>query len=50
MKIETLYNEWKSLQPLREEDANRLRQKIVLELKRTSTSDSSTTIISLTAS
>ena len=29
--IETLYNEWKSLQPLREEDANRLRQKFMLE-------------------
>ena len=31
MKTETLYNEWKSLQPLREEDANRLRQKFMLE-------------------
>jgi Fic family protein len=29
--IETLYNEWKSLQPLREEDASRLRQKFMLE-------------------
>lgn len=29
--IETLYNEWKSLQPLREEDKNRLRQKFMLE-------------------
>jgi Fic family protein len=31
MKIETLYNEWKSLQPLRDEDANRLRKKFMLE-------------------
>ena len=29
--IESLYSEWKSLQPLREEDANRLRQKFMLE-------------------
>lgn len=31
MNTETLYNEWKSLQPLHEEDANRLRQKFMLE-------------------
>ena len=31
MTIETLYSEWKSLQPLREEDAKRLRQKFMLE-------------------
>ena len=31
MRTESLYNEWKSLQPLREEDANRLRQKFMLE-------------------
>ncbi|QFQ13544.1 Fic family protein [Pseudoprevotella muciniphila] len=30
-KIEALYNEWKSLQPIREEDANRLHQKFMLE-------------------
>jgi len=30
-QLETLYSEWKSLQPLREEDANRLRQKFMLE-------------------
>ena len=30
-KIETLYNEWQSLQPLREEDQNRLRRKFMLE-------------------
>ena len=30
-RIETLYSEWKSLQPLREEDTNRLRQKFMLE-------------------
>ena len=29
--LESLYNEWKSLQPLRDEDANRLRQKFMLE-------------------
>ena len=29
--IETLYNEWKSLQPLHEEDKNRLCQKFILE-------------------
>lgn len=30
-KIETLYNEWQSLQPLREEDQNRIRRKFMLE-------------------
>ena len=31
MNIKSLYNEWQSLQPLREEDAARLRQKFMLE-------------------
>ena len=30
-KTESLYNEWKSLQPLREEDQKRLRRKFMLE-------------------
>lgn len=30
-KIETLYQEWKSLQPLKEQDQNRLDQKFMLE-------------------
>ena len=30
-QLESLYSEWKSLQPLSEEDANRLRQKFMLE-------------------
>lgn len=31
MTLESLYNEWKSLQPLTEEDEKRLRQKFMLE-------------------
>lgn len=30
-KIETLYKEWQSLQPLKEQDQNRLDQKFMLE-------------------